>query len=343
MKEKHRNMIERSELLRYFNGEMTGRERNAFERRLQRELFSGEAAEGFSEITGDQLDTDLVQLDKRLKTRTSRKSVLTFFRIAASVAVLLVLSSVFIFLNRKNQTEKQSQLALNQPVTMDVAKSKAIIEPESPSPTEQRDEEATDQNISVDSSETSVPLKMADQTVHEEVAGVVSVQAEERPSELLAAGQKAEAAPLSAAGAPAGASLKRAMNAMEKPIIAEDTLISDLNEVVAIGYNQNQRDADVSEGYSSPSPVGGKSAFEKYITENMRKPVTLTEGKTAVVILTIMVKSAGAIDSIKVVSSPGKEFSDEGIRLIKEGPAWNPAENNGVKIDDETRIRIIFK
>jgi TonB family protein len=160
---------------------------------------------------------------------------------------------------------------------------------------------------------------MADQSVQEEVAVVP------------------------AAGAPAGDALKKTMNVMEKPIIAEDTLISDLNEVVAIGYNQNQKAADVSEGSSSPSPVGGKSAFENYITENMRKPGTLTEGETAVVILTVMVKSAGATDSIKVVSSPGKEFSDEAIRLIKEGPAWNPAENNGVKIDNEIRIRIIFK
>jgi TonB family protein len=319
MKEKNKNKVERSDMLRYFNGEMTGRERNAFERKLQRELFSGEAAEGFSEITGDQLSSDLAQLDKRVKARTSRKSSFTFYRIAASVAVLLVLSSVFVFLNRKNREEQQVQIAVNQQVKIDVAKSKAIIEPESPSPTAQKDEAATDQNITVDSSEISVPLKMADQSVQEEVAAVP------------------------AAGAPAGDALKKTMNVMEKPIIAEDTLISDLNEVVAIGYNQNQKAADVSEGSSSPSPVGGKSAFENYITENMRKPVTLTEGETAVVILTVMVKSAGATDSIKVVSSPGKEFSDEAIRLIKEGPAWNPAENNGVKIDNEIRIRIIFK
>ena len=343
MKEKNNNKVERSEMLRYFNGEMTGRERNAFERKLQRELFSGEAAEGFSEITGDQLSSDLAQLDKRVKARTSRKSSFTFYRIAASVAVLLVLSSVFVFLNRKNREEQQVQIAVNQQVKIDVAKSKAIIEPESPSPTEQKDEVATDQNISVDSSETSVPLKMAEQSVQEEVADVISLQAEERPSELIATRQKAEAAPVSASGALAGVALKKTMNVMEKPIIAEDTLISDLNEVVAIGYNQNQKAADVSEGSSSPSPVGGKSAFENYITENMRKPVTLTEGETAVVILTVMVKSAGATDSIKVVSSPGKEFSDEAIRLIKEGPAWNPAENNGVKIDNEIRIRFIFK
>lgn len=352
MKEKNNNKVERSEMLRYFNGEMTGRERNTFERKLQRELFSGEAAEGFSEITGDQLSSDLAQLDKRVKARTSRKSSFTFFRIAASVAVLLVLSSVFVFLNRKNREEQQVQIAVNQQVKIDVAKSKAIIEPESPSPTAQKDEAATDQIISVDSSETSVPLKMADQSVQEEIADVVkediqdtniSVLAEERPSEMLATRQQIAAAPVSASGAPAGAALKKTMNVMEKPIIAEDTLISDLNEVVAIGYNQNQKTADVSEGYSSPSPVGGKSAFESYITENMRKPVSLTEGETAVVVLTVMVKSTGAIDSIKVVSSPGKEFSDEAIRLIREGPAWNPAENNGVKTDDEIRIRIIFK
>ncbi len=342
MKEKNKKKVERSEMLRYFNGEMTGRERNAFERRLQRELFSGEAAEGFSEITGDQLKTDLVQLDKRLKTRTSRKSTPVFFRIAASVAVLLVLSSVFIILNRKNQTEKQPQMALNQPITMDIAKSKAIKEPESPSPAGQKNEAATDQSISVDSSEKSVPLKMASLNVPEKVADV-PVGAAELPSGLPATRQKAEASAVSGGGAPAGEALKKTMNVLGKPIIAEDTLISDLNELVAIGYNQNQKAADITEGYSSPLPVGGKSAFENYLTENIRKPVALTEGDTAVVVLTAIVKSTGVIDSIKVENSPGKEFSDEAIRLIREGPSWKPAENNGIKIDDEIRIRIIFK
>jgi hypothetical protein len=55
------------------------------------------------------------------------------------------------------------------------------------------------------------------------------------------------------------------------------------------------------------------------------------------------VKSTGIRENIKIIRSPGNSFSDEVIRLINEGPAWKPAEENGIKIDDEIRIRIVFK
>jgi hypothetical protein len=56
-----------------------------------------------------------------------------------------------------------------------------------------------------------------------------------------------------------------------------------------------------------------------------------------------VIRTTGTIDSLKVVSSPGDEFATEAIRLIREGPAWKPAEKNGQVIDDEVRVRIVFK
>jgi hypothetical protein len=61
------------------------------------------------------------------------------------------------------------------------------------------------------------------------------------------------------------------------------------------------------------------------------------------VVISFLVRSTAAIDSIKVIRSPGKEFSEEAIRLIRNGPTWKPAERNGEKIDDEVRVRIVFK
>ncbi len=339
MKEKNKYRIDRSEMLRYFNGEMTGRERHSFERRLQRELFSGEAAEGLSEITGEQLGSDLEQLDKRLETRTSRKKTFTFIRIAASLAVLLVVSSVFIILNRKNHQEQLPQLAVNKPVTMDIRKTEPIEERESRVVEPVTDEAATEQIIPADSSTATVPLKAEDQEIHEIIADAVKAdvqsqnipaQTEARPAEPMATRQMAEAAPLSAAG---GSELKKAANIMGKAVTAEDTINSILNIVVITGPEKG----------ASPTPIGGKSAFENYIRNNIRKPASLREGERAVVVSDMIVRNTGVIDSIRVVSSPGQEFSDEVTRLIKEGPGWNPAENNGVRTDEKIRIRIIFK
>lgn len=57
----------------------------------------------------------------------------------------------------------------------------------------------------------------------------------------------------------------------------------------------------------------------------------------------LVVRVTGNIDSIKVLISPGEEYTAEAIRLIKEGPAWRPAENNGRAIEDEKILRIVFK
>lgn len=339
MKEKNKNRIERSEMLRYFNGEMTGRQKHSFERRLQRELFSGEAAEGLSEITGEQLGSDLEQLDKRLENRTSRKKTFTFLRIAASLAVLLVVSSVFIFLNRKNNQEQLPQLAVNKPVTMDIRKTEPLKEGESPVVESVTAETSNEQTIRSDSSVAAEPLKAEDQEVHEDIADAakadipiqsIPAQTEARPSEPLATRQMAETAPVSAAG---GSELKKVANVMEKDVTDKDTVSSILNIVDITGPGQG----------APPSPVGGRSAFENYIRNNIRKPASLPAGERATVVLGMIVRNSGVIDSIRVVSSPGQEFSSEATRLIKEGPSWNPAENNGIKTDEKIRIRIIFK
>jgi hypothetical protein len=66
-------------------------------------------------------------------------------------------------------------------------------------------------------------------------------------------------------------------------------------------------------------------------------------GQKAIVELNMRTRSDGIIDNIRIISSPGKLYSDEAVRLIKEGPSWNPAEENRKKVDDEVTLRILFR
>jgi protein TonB len=61
------------------------------------------------------------------------------------------------------------------------------------------------------------------------------------------------------------------------------------------------------------------------------------------VILNFLVRADGTIDSIMIIKSPGKKFSDEAVRLLKTGPAWKPAEEDGKPVEDEVRLRLVFK
>ena len=128
-------------------------------------------------------------------------------------------------------------------------------------------------------------------------------------------------------------------------IMLEPSLAA-LDEIVVVGYGNKSADYEregAVTGYTPPRPENGKADFNKYIEDNLRRPDTSTTGQRVVVVLNFRVGMNGKPDSIKVIKSPGKIFSDEAIRLIREGPAWKPAEENGKIIDDEVRIRIVFK
>jgi TonB family protein len=130
--------------------------------------------------------------------------------------------------------------------------------------------------------------------------------------------------------------------------VKPDTTVPALNEVVVVGYSRSKAISGVGKyetpsGHINPQPVGGKSAFERYIQENLHHPDSTNSGWGALVELSFIVQPDGKIDSIKVVSSPGRLFSEEAIRLIKSSPQWKPAQENGKVIEEEVRIKIIFK
>jgi len=116
-----------------------------------------------------------------------------------------------------------------------------------------------------------------------------------------------------------------------------------LNIRVNIVTSENNQTDKKQPGYIYPQPTDGISNFNRYIEENMTKPMAQTPGVDSVVVISFKVLTTGTIDSIRVINSPGDEFARKAISLIREGPAWKPAENNGQTIDDEVRIRIAFK
>ena len=94
------------DFLRYKQNKMTDRERNAFERNLQKDPFAEEAFEGFEGIDPDLAEKDVSGLIQELKKRTSVKRRIIWYRIAASVAVLMILSAIFIITDKREEPEQ---------------------------------------------------------------------------------------------------------------------------------------------------------------------------------------------------------------------------------------------
>jgi hypothetical protein len=99
----------------------------------------------------------------------------------------------------------------------------------------------------------------------------------------------------------------------------------------------------IETSYTPPQPEGGLQSFKKYIIENSADPFGPDSPDRAVVILRFTVSSTGEIAGIDVLRTTGSTFSKEVKRLLNEGPSWNAAEKDGISIDDQVRLRIVFK
>ena len=118
-----------------------------------------------------------------------------------------------------------------------------------------------------------------------------------------------------------------------------------LNEVVLIGYDADKEtyaDKEVSV-YSGAEPEGGLEAYKMYIEEQIRFPAGYTNSKREVVVLKFNVALDGSISQIQTLRSPGDPYTEEAIRLLNEGPSWNPAKDENGATDDVVRMRIVFK
>jgi TonB family protein len=362
MKKKGRNKKSKaSEFFRYVRGEMTKREEHAFQRELQKDPFAEEAIEGFSEISPAQAAKDIQKLDNQLKIRVTRKKRMVYYRIAASVAVLMVISSIFIIIERNKPSAQLSEVNISLQTTK-ASERKAIPEPEAQAPggiaalpepeTDKKGvsgamNESPMETTRVEKEKSASPSKseltagtgdqvIMDTTNKSEISvkdkpagNLVADMAEMESKEFFEKGDTNKLAKADSSRL-----------AMRKAIAGVPAMAMNTKETVPVAV---ARDDNTIEGYSPPQPVAGKENFDKYIEENMRKPDALAAGENAVVVIRFKVMNSGVIDSIKVIQSPGNEYSDESIRLIKEGPAWKPATSGGKNIDDEVRMRIVFK
>ena len=342
------------DFLRYSRGEMTGKERNDFERELQKDPFAEEAMEGLASISPEEASKDIANLKKRLKTRTETRQKFIIYRIAASVAVLMIISSVFIIVER-NKAVRQLSEKTEESQILEITEGKPLRAPSAEEVANRRmaimyEEKAgksPDKKTTTVNNNTTSPIGgvkiAAEKTVDQATAKETKAVEEYASADNIAAPQ----ALLTREKSETRKSAKK-MEAISDSqlMVSPDTSVSALSGLVAAGYGRARAETgkdDNPTGYSPPEPEGGKTAFEKYIQENLHHPDSLTSGQGVVVEISFLVLTDGKIDSIKIVRSPGKSFSDEAIRLLKSGPQWKPAQKYGNRIEEEVRIKINFR
>lgn len=457
--------------LRYLKGELSNKERHALERDLEADAFEKEALEGFEMIAPGDLEVDILSLHSRMRKRQQRRKRVALYSIAATVASILVVGTIFINVydfnpeaDRETTQTEESLLMEKSPETSDAAVAEEqdldeeIREEETGLPDKSVTEEsqppdvrdakgpgaAKKLEIADDQAEILVPdqdFEMAKEEVPEAAPEAVPEAAPEmaeemaeemapvpEPDAVLAveaapdrrekrAMRKAKALPsemdqaqatqylsgqvsgvvISAEdmdplpGAtvmvkgissgyvsdmegkftvPAGEEAQTTVIASYVGMVTEEYQLNPdqenrvvmqpdlatLNEVIVVAYGAQtekypvsavQKVQVVQEDYYSvlkgAEPAGGIEAYKRYMEKNIRFPAGDTLSKREVVVLKFSVKSDGKLSGILTLRSPGQAFTEEAIRLLEEGPAWNPAQGENGTTDDEVRMRIVFK
>jgi len=334
--EKNKTSKPVSEFQRYVRGEMTKRQENAFQRKLQKDPFAAEAAEGFSEISPRDAEEDIDRLGKRLKKRITGRRRIIYYRIAASIAVLMIISSVYLFIYRNKPASELSKGTFTPAV-------KGVID----------SKKTNEQSLPVSEDAVASTAVLSEQEKGNEIKNhAISAITDAAPAKTLAMAEKKDSVVLIAADQFAMDDKQDSAELITADLSAEP--VAAQNEASLAEYKAETKNARVAgveltkaaymeAVHTPPLPVTGKDNFDRYIKENIRKPANLAAGDSASVIVSFIVRITGAIDEFKVISSPGDEFSNEAKRLVMEGPAWNPARSNGEKIEDVVRLRIMFK
>lgn len=78
---------------------------------------------------------------------------------------------------------------------------------------------------------------------------------------------------------------------------------------------------------------GGQSEWTRYLQKNLRYPETAVDnGTQGVVRVQFVVDREGNISEVTALNDPGDGLAEEAVRIIKKGPKWKPAEQNGRKV-----------
>ncbi len=101
-----------SDFFDYSEGKMSEKERNAFERKLQKDPFEEDAAEGLSGVSREEAMHDLGNITSRIRRRIQKRRRITWYSAAAAVAAMAIVATIFFNTDQTGNKEfsKSSEL-----------------------------------------------------------------------------------------------------------------------------------------------------------------------------------------------------------------------------------------
>ena len=100
----------------------------------------------------------------------------------------------------------------------------------------------------------------------------------------------------------------------------------------------------VYDSVSKPAvPLGGTEKYAQFLADHQKYPaLAMQKGIQGTVPVSFIVEKTGTISTVKVDKPLSPELDAEGIRLIKSGPKWTPAQHFGKVVRQRVVVPVSF-
>lgn len=91
---------------------------------------------------------------------------------------------------------------------------------------------------------------------------------------------------------------------------------------------------------------GGDAAWRRFLERNLEKTLPVENGAPLglyTVVVSFLVDKDGSISEVKAENNPGYGTGEEAVRVIRKGPKWQPAVQNGRNVIYRQRQSITFQ
>jgi TonB family protein len=119
--------------------------------------------------------------------------------------------------------------------------------------------------------------------------------------------------------------------------------VAQLSEVVVTGYSPSGVDPNHEPIIKLAEPIGGRKAYDQYLKNSLRYPQEALARKIkGKVTIQFTVKTDGSLDDFSVLKGLGYGCDEEVVRLVQEGPKWQPTTEDNVVVESEVKVRMKF-
>lgn len=95
---------------------------------------------------------------------------------------------------------------------------------------------------------------------------------------------------------------------------------------------------------TAPTPLGGHQAYSQYLQNSQQYPAAaLRQQLSGQVVLQFWVNPDSTLSDIRVLQGPEGGLRQEALRLLRQGPVWLPARQNGSPVRARAQVRVDFR